>query len=124
MELRNSRHTLHSMWHHCYDSFTENKFCDIHWRMLHRLLPLAPGLQKRNHSPTLYCSLCSHNKNETLTLFFEYKTVQPLLRQTKQFITRIKGSPFTLNLKHLVTNLPVMRNDLLTKICKYLLNLT
>ena len=114
-----------SVWHHCYDSFSENKFCDTHWRMLHRSLPLAPGLYKRNRSPTPYCSLCSHNQNETLThLFFECEAVQPLLRQTEQFITRIKGSPFTLNLKHIVTNLPITRNDTLTRICNYLLNVT
>lgn len=114
-----------SVWHHCYDSFSENKFCDTHWRMLHRSLPLAPGLYKRNRSPTPYCSLCSHNQNETLThLFFECEAVQPLLCQTEQFITRIKGSPFTLNLKHIVTNLPITRNDTLTRICNYLLNVT
>lgn len=57
-------------------------------------------------------------------LFFECETVQPLLQQTEQFITRIKGSPFTLNLKHIVTNLLITRNDSLTRICNYLLNIT
>ena len=114
-----------SVWQHCYDSFSENKFCDTHWRLLHRSLPLAPGLYKRNHSPTPYCSLCSHNKNETLThLFFECDTVQPLLRQTEQFITHITGSPFTLTLKHIVTNFFDNRNQLSNRICNYLLNIT
>ena len=31
-----------NVWKTTYDNFSDNKFCDLYWRVLHRSLPLAP----------------------------------------------------------------------------------
>ena len=113
------------VWAQCYDNFSENRLCDNHWRVLHRSLPLAPSLYKCNGDVSPFCSLCSENQYETLVhILFECKSIQPLLRQTQEFITKIKGSPFNLELKHMIINISIIKKDFVTLLCNYLINVT
>jgi len=113
------------VWRQCYDNFSENRLCDVHWRVLHRSLPLATVLHKHNGSSSPYCSLCPDNQHETLEhLFFQCTAVQPLLRQTANWITRLKGSPFTLDIRYMITNIDYQKKDFVTLLCNYIINVT
>ena len=59
-----------TIWNSTYDNFTENKYCDLHSRVLHRALPLAPALYKRAKDVSPACVLCDCDTHETLTQLF------------------------------------------------------
>ena len=93
------------VWTATYDNFSENKFCDLHWRFLHNALPLAPALFKNKKDSSPACVLCTDNQKETLNhLFFECSGIQPILRHTQSLISAILKMPFSLLLEHMVFN--------------------
>ena len=113
------------IWKAAYDNFSENKHCDLHWRVLHRALPLAPALFKNKKDSSPVCILCSQNKNETLRhLFFECQGIQPILRHTQNLIATILRMPFRLLLDHMVFNFACNKSSPIMKLSTYLINIT
>ena len=112
------------IWKAAYDNFSENKHCNLHWRFLHRALPLAPALFKNKKDSSPVCVLCSQNKNETLRhLFFECQGIQPI-QDTQNLIVTILKMPFRLLLDHMVFNFACNKSSPIMKLCTYLINIT
>ena len=59
-----------NVWKTTYDNFSDNKFCDLYWRVLHRSLPLAPALYKSGKDSSPKCALCDCGVKETLLISF------------------------------------------------------
>ena len=70
LELKTSPIPWKTIWNSTYDNFTENKYCDLNWRVLHRALPLAPALYKQAKDISPACVLCDCDEHETLTHLF------------------------------------------------------
>ena len=45
------------IWKSAYDNFSDNKYCDLHWQVLHRAHTLAPALFKRKKDNSSWVQL-------------------------------------------------------------------